>query len=143
MADKRPLTEAEIVAAAARPLGFFPHDADSMSDRKMQKLLRRCGYEGVGRWWHLCEMLAGIDGHLIPVAEEEDAEMLADALRFADAGAMLEWLGTLADVGLIDQGRLSDGEVWSERMWRNACYVGMQRASGRRGGRPRSRPVDG
>jgi hypothetical protein len=41
------------------------------------------------------------------------------------------------DVGLIDGDRLGEGEVWSDRMGKNARFVGMQRACGKLGGRPK------
>jgi hypothetical protein len=140
MADKGPLTEREIDAEAARPLPYFPHDANAASDIKVMRLLRRCGFEGDGRWWRLCEMMAQTDGHAVPVAEEEDAEILADVLGFDGTDGLMAWLDLLADVGLIDAGRLSGGEAWNGRMEKNARFVGLQRASGKRNGRLGGRP---
>jgi hypothetical protein len=137
MAVKRPLSEEEVAAEAARPLPYFPHDTGAASDIKTRRLLRRCGFEGYGRWWRLCELMAEVDGHAVPVAEEEDAEILADILLFGGTADLMAWLDLLADVGLIDSGRLGAGEVWSQRMGKNADFVGLQRAAGRHGGRPR------
>lgn len=137
MAEKRPVRDEEVEKAAARPLPYFPHDSGAASDIKVRRLLKRCGFEGYGRWWRLCELMAQTDGHAVPVSTEEDAEILADELGFDATVSLMAWLNLVEDVGLIDGDRLGDGEVWSDRMGKNARFVGMQRACGKLGGRPK------
>lgn len=137
MVVKRPLSDEEIAEEAARPLPYFPHDTGAASDIKVRRLLRRCGFEGYGRWWRLCELMAEVDGHAVPVSTEEDAEILADELGFDGISDLMDWLKLVEDVGLIDVDRLGEGEVWSDRMGKNARFVGMQRACGKLGGRPK------
>ena len=137
MAEKRPGSDEEVEKQAARPLPYFSHDSDAASDIKVRRLLKRCGFEGYGRWWRLCELMAQTDGHAVPVSTEEDAEILADELGFDATVGLMAWLNLVEDVGLIDGDRLGDGEVWSDRMGKNARFVGMQRACGKLGGRPK------
>jgi hypothetical protein len=81
--------------------------------------------------------MAQTDCHAVPVSTEEDAEILADELGFDATFDLMAWLNLVEDVGLIDGDRLGEGEVWSDRMGKNARFVGMQRACGKLGGRPK------
>jgi hypothetical protein len=140
MAEKRPVSDEEVEKQAARPLPYFSHDSDAASDIKVRRLLKRCGFEGYGRWWRLCELMAQTDGHAVPVSTEEDAEILADELGFDATFDLMAWLNLVEDVGLIDGDRLGEGEVWSVRMGKNAEFVGRQRAAGKRNGKLGGRP---
>lgn len=129
----------EIERAAARPMAFFPHDANSARDMKCRKLIRREGMAGYGRWWRLCELLAASDGHTLDIGTDEDMELYAEELCLDSAAELMAFLVTLSDVGLIRMP--GDGMVYSERMMRNAEYFGEKRANGRMGGRPRKTAV--
>lgn len=129
----------EIELAAARPMAFFPHDADSARDMKCRKLIRREGMAGYGRWWRLCELMAATDGHSLEIGTDEDMELYAEELGYGTAAELMAFLVTLSDVGLIRMP--GDGTVYSERMMRNAEYFGERRANGRLGGRPRKTAV--
>lgn len=129
---------------AAEPMAFFPHDAGAHADIKCQRLIRRCGWEGYGRWWRLCELMAATKGHMIELGTDEDALILADVLGFPAATAADEkqaiedvrkYVGTLLDIGLLTAD--GTGTLKSSRMLDNAVYFGRQRANGRKGGRPR------
>lgn len=128
-------TEREIQRESARPMKYFSHDSNAASDIKCRRLLRRLGFEGYGRWWRLCELLAATDGHKLNIETEEDAEIIAEELHFDGCNDLIEYLSVLVDVGLIHMP--GDGSVWSERMMNNAEYFGKLRANGKRGGRPR------
>ena len=127
------VTQHEIEAEAARPMRFFPHDSNAAQDIKCRRLLRRLGFEGYGRWWRLCEMLAAADGHRLSVETEEDAEIMAEELRLGGHAELASFLKVLADVGLVHMP--GDGTVYSERMLSNAEYFGKKRTAARKGGR--------
>ena len=129
----------EIERAAARPMAYFSHDANSAHDIKCRKLIRREGMAGYGRWWRLCELMAATDGHVLEMGTDEDMELYAEELCLDSAKALMQFLVTLSDVGLIRMP--GDGTVYSERMMRNAEYFGEKRANGRMGGRPRKTAV--
>lgn len=130
---------------ALEPMAFFPHDSNASGDIRCRKLIRRLGVEGYGRWWLLCELLASTSGHALPMAEEDDAYVVAEALRFdvsgyGDMKAIAECRGfveQLVGIGLLRV--TADGEIYSERMMRNGEYFGRQRANGAKGGRPKKR----
>ncbi len=132
-----------VAALAEKPMKFFPHDSNASADIKCQRLIRRMGYEGYGRWWRLCEHLAAIDGHAVPFKTDEDKLILGGVLGF-DHNSFEEmitieettaFINGLLEIGLVQQ---SDaGEIYSERMFENSRYFGRKRAAGRMGGRPR------
>lgn len=121
----------------------FMHDSDAFQDMKCQRLVARMGFEGYGRWWLLCELLASTPTHALPVETEEDRLILARRLGFgswvcgddeavARAG---EFVGALRDIGLIE--KRDDGCIWSPRLYENAAHLAKKREAGRKGGRPR------
>ena len=132
-------SQAEIAAEAAKPMDWFKHDADAYADIKCRRLLRRLGMAGYGRWWRLCEIMASTNGHRPSVESEEDAEILAEELQLDSVSELMDYLQTLADVGLIVMP--GDGTIASERMLSNATTFGTNRANGKLGGRPRKSPV--
>lgn len=128
-----PLDSPEVQDASMAPMLFFPHDADSATDVKCRRLILRLGYEGYGRWWRLCEMMASTPGHAVPCATEEDRMLLCDELR-CDDDELSALLGALADFGLVPADVLAEGRIASERMAKNALYFGRRRVNGKKGG---------
>lgn len=128
---------------SSAPMAYFSHDSNSAMDIKCRRLLKAMGYEGYGRWWRVCELMAAATGHSLPVSEEMDAEILADELGFKGVGDLTGFLRRLCDFGLVSADALSGGRVESARMMRNAGYMGKRRATamanGRKGGRPPKR----
>jgi hypothetical protein len=110
-----PLDSPEVQDASMAPMLFFPHDADSATDERCRRLILRLGYDGYGRWWRLCEMMASTPGHAVPCATEEDRMMLCDELR-CDDGELSALLGALADFGLVPADVLAGGRIASEGM---------------------------
>lgn len=129
----------EIAECAAGPMAFFPHDSGAADDGACRKLLRRHGFEGYGRFWRICELLASAKGHVLLVSEEDDLMNLAEELRFVDGPfsdlqALEGCKGFIED--LVEMGLLrltEDGGVASERMDRNATYFGTKRWGARKG----------
>lgn len=132
----------ESVIEAAEPMEYFLHDSDAFQDLKCQRLVARLGFDGYGRWWLLCELLAGARGHAIPVKTDEDRLILSRQLGFgswvcgddeavARAG---EFIAELRDIGLVELG--DDGCIYSRRLHENAAQLAKKRANGRKGGRP-------
>lgn len=138
----------EVQKAAAAPMVYFPHDADAANDIKCRRLIKRLGFDGYGRWWRLCELMASTTGHAVPVETDEDWEILGEVLGYGTGGAFDDelaaedakrFVSTLIDIGLLT--RTQDGKVENSRMQNNAAYFGKQRVNGKRGGRPRKDAV--
>lgn len=138
----------DVATLAQEPMSFFPHDSNASQDIKCQRLIRRRGWDGYGRWWRLCEYLAATKGHRLAFETDEDVLILADVLGFGQGGAFDElmaiddcksYVSELLDVGLLT--RDPDGFLKNSRMQNNAVYFGKQRANGRKGGRPRKDAV--
>ena len=134
----------EVERLAQEPMSVFPHDANASQDVKCQRLIHRCGWDGYGRWWRLCEYMAATKGHKIAFETDEDAIILAGVLGFNSGGAFDElmaseecksFVSTLVDIGLLEGD--GNGFLKNSRMQNNAVYFGRQRANGRKGGRPR------
>lgn len=128
---------------ADEPMEYFLHDSDSFYDIKCQRLVARLGFDGYGRWWLLCELLAAEPGHALPVETDEDRLILARRLGYgnwlcSDDEAVAragELIGELRDIGLVE--KREDGCVWSPRLYENAAHLAKKREAGRKGGRPR------
>ena len=121
----------EVSELAAKPLRYFPHDADASGDPKCKRLIRRCGVAGYGRWWLLCEALASEQGHGIPLETDNDAENLAAIIDSESASDAAEFVSFLEEVGLVS---CLDGVLRSRRMDENAEAFGRRRVAGRKGG---------
>ena len=125
----------------SEPLSYFSHDADSLCDFKMQKLIMRYGFEGYGRFWAICEMLARQRGHSIPFDTDDDIDAITFSLRFQDSKFCTSFIGFLADCGLISQEALGEGRIMSERMCSNAAYCARKRNAGMAGGKTRQAKI--
>lgn len=126
------ITQADIEAAAENPLKYFSHDSHAAEDTQCRRLLRRCGMEGYGRWWRLCELLASEKGHRISVKDAEDEELLAESLFFDGTDELGAFLITLSDCGLISMP--GDGFISAQMVTDASMYFGKKRASGGKGG---------
>lgn len=124
------VTAAEVRREAERPMKYFSHDADAAGDMKCRKLIRRWGYEGYGRWWRVCELLAAEHGHRLDMGDAEVAEVVADELGMT-LGEVSEFVGYLVENSLLKTD--DEGRVWSERMSENSNLFGKKRAAGKRG----------
>ena len=127
----------EIEAEAAKPMLFFSHDANAAQDIKCKRLLKRYGFEGYGRWWRLCELLASTEGHKVRCKRDEDLEILADEIGYDTVAEAEEFINQLVDIGLVVLDET--GAIWSESMHRRSLYFGRNRANGKKGGRPKNR----
>ena len=125
--------EQDATERACAPMLYFSHDSNAMEDSKLRRLKRRCGWDGIGRWWHVCEMLALERGHTIHFETDEDRAILADELDFDDEECG-DFVSTLADVGLVDAGLIEDGRIASRRMTENAMRFGKRRAAAAKAG---------
>ena len=136
MAETADCFEQDAMERSCAPMLYFSHDSNAMDDIKCKLLVRRGGFEAYGRWWRLCELLAMGRGHTIHVEDEDEAAILADDLGFDSwEGGCRDYIGSLADIGLIDPSMLAEGRVCSKRMMDNALRFGRRRAGGARGGR--------
>lgn len=130
----------DVESEAAKPMLWFRHDVDAHDDLKCKRLLRRLGMAGYGRWWRLLEIIYAESGHAISVEDAEDAEMLADDLCMESTDELADFLGTLADIGLIEMP--GDGTVrGNQRAQDEQVRFGINRVNGKLGGRPRKTAV--
>ena len=130
----------EETTAAQEPMAFFSHDSNASQNVKCQRLIHRRGYDGYGRWWRLCEFMAGTKGHTIPFQTDEDVVIIAQMLGFEGDGALdacKAYMGDLLEIGLLEND--GDGTLRNRRMERNSVYFGRQRANGRKGGKSKKR----
>lgn len=124
------VTAAEVTEAAKRPMRYFSHDADAAEDMRCCRLRRRYGWEGYGRWWRLCELLAAEHGHRLDMGDEDVVGIVAMKLDMEDE-ELVKFVMFLAEVGLLR--KTPRGTVWSDRMERNAEAFGKKRAAGMKG----------
>lgn len=111
---------------------YFPHDAGARNDPEMIRLKRIKGFEGIGIYWHIVEMLreANEDGYKIKCLRMED--IAYDGHFDVDMFSVLT-----EDVGLLK----TDGEwFWSSSLIRRMKPLDEKRRllseAGKRGGRP-------
>lgn len=121
-----------LAAFAAEPMEYFSHDADAAQDIKCRKLIRRQDMAGYGRWWVLCELLAGIKGHIFCIRTEEELDLLAESLYFDEVEDCKAFLDDLAEIGLINADAYQDGIIGSERMGRNSLFLAKKRAASKK-----------
>ena len=114
-------------------MSWFKHYVTAHDDDKCKLLLVEFGMAGYGRWWMICELLAGASSHKIPFKSDRDARVIAQALWFSDWQECKEFVGFLIEIKLLYLD--ADGYVASRRMDDNAWYFGAQRAKGAAGGR--------
>ncbi len=134
------VSAAEVRREAERPMLYFAHDADAASDMKCRKLVRRWGYEGYGRWWRLCELLAAEHGHRLDMGDADVAGVVADELGMT-LEEVSEFVSYLVENSLLKTD--DEGHVWSERMAKNSVLFGKKRAAGRAGGKKSRRKANG
>lgn len=139
VADMARMTEEERAAAmerivaeeVRRPLDYFAHDSNASDDPKLQRLRDECGWEAMGRFWRLVELLSAAEGHLVDVSRPQQWTRLAHALEYDGADAAREFVARLVDCGLVDRDALENGHVMSARVIRNAERVAEGIAKGR------------
>lgn len=119
------------IDCANEPLDYFSHSSRAFSDTKLKLLLTRYGFEGYGRWWALCELMAATENHSVKVGEEWELASLAYDLRI-DENSLKEYLGYLTEIQLINIERLRNGEVFSDGMFKRAMLVGQKKSAARK-----------
>lgn len=96
---------------------WFKHDADASRDIKMRKLLRKGGAEAYGRYWSLMEAMASQGGTIVAL-NEDDWSVVAEYCLFDidQVAEAKDFVGLLAQVGLLSTVALGCGKLVSERM---------------------------
>lgn len=64
---------------------YFAHDANAMQDAKLMRLRREHGYEGIGIYWALIELLR----QSYEYEYEFDPDLIADVLRIPDKAGIV------------------------------------------------------
>lgn len=109
---------------------WFPHDSNAREDKKMKRLRRLRGYEGVGIFWCVVEMLReeNAAGYKLELSSIEDI-----AFQNFDESVFDDFF----DIGLLDK---DDEFFWSDSLVRRMRPFDEKRrklsAAGKRGGRP-------
>lgn len=68
-AERQEIYERLYMEALDEPLEFFIHDTDAFEDDALQDLFDEGGYDAVGKFWHLAELLARKKGHAYSVVK--------------------------------------------------------------------------
>ena len=68
-------------------LAYFPHDSNASNDIKCQRLIRRLGWSGYGRWWRVCELLASNKGRVF-TKKQIYTQVWAEEYAFDDSNIM-------------------------------------------------------
>ena len=135
MAERKGPTEREREEAyqeffaeeVGKPLKYVRHDVDAHRDGKLEVLRDLHGFEALGRWWLLVELLAGRRDHRYDMLLPRSWERLARDLEYDGADAVercREFVGWLYDLSLIHRESFDEsGYVRSERIERNACEL--------------------
>lgn len=133
LAERQALYDDTLQEEAVKPLKWVSHDTDAHNDDGLRRLRMRHGWEAIGRWWHLVELLAARRGHCYDVSTDEGWEMLAEDM-LCDADGARELVGWLSELGLIESEMLEgEGVVRSERIERVAWKAAESVASGKVG----------
>ena len=114
----------------AKDAYWFPHDSNAKRDLKMIRLRTKMGYEGIGIFWSLIEMLREIPGYRLPVS---DVDMAAVDLGL-DADKTQEAIDLFCEIGLLTHER---GHYQSKSLTSRMETWEKQKANGKKGGRPR------
>jgi hypothetical protein len=127
--DERKVAEAKRLEyyneEICRPLKYVKHDTNAHDDPKLQDLRDDHGFDALGRWWLLVELLAGRVNHCYDIRRPNGWRRLAHDLEFGrtEEGVRQckEFIATLLDLHLLDQASYADfHHVRSARIDRNA-----------------------
>lgn len=129
--ERTNLFEKYMAEEVQRPLDYFAHDSNASADPKLQRLRDDHGWDAIGRWWCLVELLSAADGHIIDVSRPQQWRRLANAMEFETAESAEEFVSWLLSVGLLDQDAMGSGHLMSARVMRNAERVAEGIAKGR------------
>lgn len=120
-ADERAAALERLIAEEVRkPMAYFFHDSNARHDPKLELLRDEHGWDALGRWWALVEMLAEADGHLVEVTRPQQWRRLANSLELESVDDAKQFVAWLEECGLVDHEALASGHVMSPRLFRNA-----------------------
>ncbi len=94
-------------------LPWFTHESDARNNRKLKAIRTKFGFEGVGRFWTLNEIIAQSDNCRLDLKRKLDRNDLSDELRMNpdELDTFLEFLADPDECGIIIY---TDGVVWNE-----------------------------
>lgn len=134
-AEKREKWREYYDAALGEPLRWLQHDAAAHDDAALCELRDVHGMEAFGRWWLLCEKLAGRKGHAYDVSTSHGWARLARDLEFGmDADGIAkcsEFIGELWRLDLINRESFQEFKrVRNSRIDRTADKAAQDAANG-------------
>ena len=117
------------------PMKYVVHDVNAHDDPKLQDLRDDHGFEALGRWWLLVELLASRKGHCYDVSRANGWKRLAHDLEYgrSDEQECRDFIGTLVGLGLLNADAYARGEVRSSRIDSNASEYAKNVADKRLG----------
>lgn len=101
-AEKRARWREVYDAAVGEPLRWLQHDAAAHDDAALCELRDVHGMAAFGRWWLLCEKLAGRKGHAYDVSAPHGWARLARDLEFGSGDAVAECEAFVAELARLD-----------------------------------------
>ena len=117
-----------------KPMRYVFHDTDAHDSDELRQLRYEHGWEALGRWWTLVELLGRREWHRYDVRRPCGWRMLAEDLSFQSEDECREFVGWLLDLGLLHRESFEEsGYVRSERIERNAYQMAENAAQGRLG----------
>lgn len=120
-----------------KPLRYVKHDVDAHRDPKLEDLRDLHGFDALGRWWLLVELLASRQWHRYETDRPNGWARLAHDLEFFGDDAeerCREFIGWLLELRLLHQESFEEGGfVRSERIERNAYEMVEKSAQGNLG----------
>lgn len=108
-----------------KPLDYIIHDTNAHDDPKLQDLRDDHGFDALGRYWLLAELLAGRVNHCYDVGRPNGWRRLAHDLEYGRSAegvqACQAFVATLLSLGLLDRSSYADFKhVRCARIDRNA-----------------------
>lgn len=134
-AEKREKWREYYDAALGEPLRWLQHDAAAHDDAALCELRDVHGMAAFGRWWLLCEKLAGRKGHAYDVSTSHGWARLARDLEFpATSDGIAEctaFIGELSRLDLINRESFAEFKrVRNSRIDRTADKAAQDAANG-------------
>ncbi len=92
---------------------WFRHDIDSLTDRLMQRIMRKCGMAGIGVFWSLVEALYRADGY-IEIDHIDDL-----AFSFHVDSEIVRWIVEESELFEVEEGQFFSERILREIQYRN------------------------
>ena len=121
---------------------YFPHDCTAHTDLKIQMLLDELGFEGLGRYYTVLEIMYPLNGGILDLEDERVVKVLERTLR-CDGKTLRAFFDTCVSIGLfVPDIYQTFNHVASERVARTQDEIDKKVRAGKAGGRPKKAPAE-